>query len=213
MDFMAAAQQAVVEMDTDKALEAANSGIAAGVPPMDLMTQGFIPGIIKVGDAFERGKVFLPELIRASEVMEAVTQVINQAIHAGDNQKEGLAVIATVKGDVHDIGKSIVVSLFKANGIEVCDMGRDIPVDAIVAKAKELQADVIGTSALLTTTMQEQKALEEALKKEGIREQFITVVGGAPVTERWAKRIGADVYAENVVDGVNKVLVKLRERK
>ncbi len=212
MEFLESAKQAVVDMNVEKALEVANAGIAAGVPPMDLMTQGFIPGIIKVGDFFERGKVFLPELIRASEVMEKVTTLINQTLHDGDSQKEGIAVIATVKGDVHDIGKSIVVSLFKANGIEVYDMGRDIPVDAIIAKAKEIKADVIGTSALLTTTMQEQKSLEEALKKEGIRDQFITVVGGAPVTERWAKRIGADVYAENVVDGVNKVLAKLRER-
>jgi trimethylamine corrinoid protein len=114
-------------------------------------------------------------------------------------------LIATVKGDVHDIGKAIVVSLFRANGFEVSDMGRDVTVDAIIEEAVKIDADVIGTSALLTTTMNEQKVLEEALKTAGLRDRFKTIVGGAPVTPRWAARIGADAYAEDAQDGVVKV--------
>jgi len=112
-----------------------------------------------------------------------------------------------VKGDVHDIGKCIVVSLMKANGFTVHDLGRDVDIDTILEKAVEVDADVIGTSALLTTTMNQQKTLEEALKSAGLKDRFRTVVGGAPVTPRWAARIGADAYAEDAHDGV----VKIRE--
>ena len=115
-------------------------------------------------------------------------------------------LIATVQGDVHDIGKCIVVSLMQANGFEVIDMGRDVANDKIIAKAVEMEVDIIGTSALLTTTMPRQKELEAALKKAGLRERFKTIVGGAPVTPRWATRIGADAYAEDAQDAVNKAL-------
>lgn len=213
MELFARATQAVLDLDAEEAQKIANEGIASGIDPLTLMTGGFVPGIVKFGDMFERGKVFLPELMAASEVMEKVTSIINGAINDGDQQKIGKAVLATVKGDVHDIGKSIVVSLFKANGIEVYDLGRDISADTIIAKAEAVGADIIGTSALLTTTMQEQKAIEEKLKASGTKGNYITVIGGAPVTDRWAKRIGADIYAENAVDGVNKVMTLLRERK
>jgi trimethylamine corrinoid protein len=118
-----------------------------------------------------------------------------------------------VKGDVHDIGKCIVVSLFKANGFNVYDLGRDVPTEKIIEEALKHKVDIIGTSALLTTTMIHQKELEEALKKAGLRERFKTIVGGAPVTPRWATRIGADAYAEDAQDGVEKVKALLQIRK
>lgn len=213
MEFFELATKAIIDMDADAAQEVAKNALAQGVEPVELMTKGFIPGIVKIGDLFERGKLFLPELILASEVMEKASAVVNEALTAGNNGKEGIAVIGTVKGDVHDIGKSIVVSLFQANGLEVYDVGRDIATDIFIEKALEVNADIIGTSALLTTTMQGQKDLEDKLRKEGIRDRFITIVGGAPVTERWAKRIGADCFAENAIDGVNKVLKALREKR
>ncbi len=213
MELFAAASQSIVDMDSAKAEEIARLGLQQGIDPLELMTQGFIPGIVQVGELFERGKVFLPELVIGAGVMEKVSCIVNDSIHVSGTSREGIAVIGTVKGDVHDIGKSIVVSLFKANGIEVYDIGRDVPTHKFIEKALEVKADIIGTSALLTTTMQGQKDLEDTLRKEGLRDQFVTVVGGAPITERWAKRIGADIYAENAIDGVNKVLRLLREKR
>jgi trimethylamine corrinoid protein len=179
------------------------------------MNLAFIPGINEVGDLFGRGQLFLPELMQAADVMKVATDIINAELAKNETtrqKKAGRVLIATVKGDVHDIGKCIVVSLMKANGFEVTDLGRDIDVDTIIKKAIEVDADIIGTSALLTTTMKEQKVLEEALKSAGLRDRFLTMVGGAPVTPRWAARIGADAYAEDAQDGVVKVKELLSQK-
>jgi trimethylamine corrinoid protein len=136
--------------------------------------------------------------------MRIATEIINAAIPAGKQQKKGKIIIGTVEGDIHDIGKTIVVSLLKANGFEVYDLGRDIPTEKFLEKADEVGADIIGTSALLTTTMEGQKKLELALKKAGLKGKYKTMVGGAPVTQRWADRIGADAYAEDAGEAVKK---------
>jgi len=120
-------------------------------------------------------------------------------------------LIATVEGDIHDIGKGIIVSLLRAHGLDVYDAGRDVSLEKIIEMAEAIEAQVIGTSALLTTTMGAQKELEEELRKRGLREKYKTVVGGAPVTERWAKRIGADAYAEDASDGVKKIFLLLKQ--
>ena len=200
-----AAARAIVEQDMEKAEEIANRAIEDGLDPLELISKGFTAGITKVGDLFDRGELFLPELIICSEIMKDVTGILNTAIPAEDKKAGAKVIIATVEGDVHDIGKGIVVSLFNAHGFEVYDLGRDVPTLKIIEKAEEIKADVIGTSALLTSTMEEQKKLEELLRKEGLREKYKTIVGGAPVTERWANRIGADAYAEDANDGVKKV--------
>ena len=125
------------------------------------------------------------------------------ALPDAEAQAKKKVVIGTVEGDVHDIGKSIVVSFLLANGFEVYDIGRDVPLDKFVEKAKEVDADVVGASALLTTTMEHQRTVIKMLKEAGLRAK--TIVGGAPVSQPWADRIGADAYAENAVDGVNKI--------
>ncbi len=198
----------IVAQNKEKVEEIANKVIADGMNPLELMNDALIPGINEVGDLFGRGQLFLPELIQAADAMKVATDIINAELAKDETtsqQKTGTVVIATVKGDVHDIGKCIVVSLMKANGFEVTDLGRDVGVDTIIEKAIEVNADVIGTSALLTTTMKEQKVLEEALKSAGLKDRFLTMVGGAPVTPRWAARIGADAYAEDAQDGVVKI--------
>jgi len=201
------AKSMLVAQNRERAVEIARKVIADGEDPLELMNRAFIPGINEVGDLFGRGQLFLPELMLAADVMKAATDVVNEALAgtSGSVQKAGTVLIATVKGDVHDIGKCIVVSLMRANGFIVHDLGRDVATDTILEKAVELNADIIGTSALLTTTMTHQKTLEEALKSNGLKERFKTIVGGAPVTPRWAARIGADAYAEDAQDGVNKV--------
>jgi trimethylamine corrinoid protein len=200
------AKNLIVEQNRQKAVELARKALAEGADPLELMNQGFIPGINAVGDLFGRGRLFLPELMKAADVMKAVTEIINEALSGPEAAGTSASVlIATVKGDVHDIGKCIVVSLFRAYGFSVHDLGRDVPTEKIIEEAVRLEADIIGTSSLLTTTMPRQKELEEALKKAGLRERFKTIVGGAPVTPRWAARIGADAYAEDAQDGVAKV--------
>lgn len=201
------ATQSVVKSDKERALEIVRRAIDEGQDPIELMNRGFIPGIEQVGDLFGRGELFLPELLISAEVMKAVTEFVNEAIPEAEEafKKEGVVLIGTVAGDSHDIGKSIVVSLLRANGITVHDLGRDVAIEVIIEQAVELKADIIGTSALLTTTMVEQKKLEAELKKAGLRDRVKTIVGGAPVTARWASRIGADAYGEDAQDAVKKV--------
>lgn len=163
-------------------------------------------GIKQVGDMFECGELFLPELIQAAEAVKKATEILNDAISGDAGKNKGNILIATVQGDIHDIGKAIVVSLLVANGFNVLDLGRDVPTLDIIARAEEFKADVIGTSALLTTTMVKQKELEDTLVKEGLKSKYKTIVGGAPVTVRWADKIGADAYAENAGEGVNKII-------
>jgi trimethylamine corrinoid protein len=209
------ARQSIIEQNGERAVELVRRTAGEGGDPLELMNRGFIPGINAVGDLFGRGQLFLPELMQAANVMKAVTDLVNEMlVGSGAPRRETGArvLMATVQGDVHDIGKCIVVSLFKANGFTVHDLGRDVPTETIIEEALKLDVDIIGTSALLTTTMNRQKELEEALKKAGLRERFKTMVGGAPVTPRWAARIGADAYAEDAQDGVLKVKALLQAR-
>jgi trimethylamine corrinoid protein len=208
--MLEAAAVSIVEKDKEKAEQIAREAVEKGLDPLVMISDGFTVGLTRVGEFFDRGEFFLPELIICSEIMKAVTEILNASIPAADKKAGAKVLIATVEGDVHDIGKGIVVSLFNAHGFEVLDLGRDVSTMEIVEKAEEFGAQIIGTSALLTSTMEGQKKLEEALRKEGLREKYKTIVGGAPVTERWAKRIGADAYAEDANDGVKKAFALLR---
>jgi trimethylamine corrinoid protein len=205
-EWFAKAQDAIEKGDAELAVELAKQGLAKGINPIDLIDKGFIPGINKVGELFGEGQLFLPELIMSANAMQGVIDIIDTALEkTGEKQAQGRVVLGTVEGDLHDIGKTIVVSLLKANGFEVKDLGRDVAVDRFIEEAEAFNADIIGSSALLTTTMNVQKELEEKLKAKGLKGRFKTVVGGAPVTERWAKRIGADAYAADAMDGVRKI--------
>jgi trimethylamine corrinoid protein len=177
--------EAILKGDTDKATDVAKRGLDEGLDPIELMDQGFIPGINQVGDLFETGRLFLPQLVYSATAMEKATEIINAALP--------------------DIGKTIVVALFKANGFEVKDLGRDVPIERFIDEAEKFGANIIGSSTLLTTTMVMQKQLEQDLKNASLREKYKTIVGGAPVTQRWADRIGADAYAQDAGDGVRKV--------
>ena len=194
--------------DADAAAANMNNAIADGIDPAELLSEGYSAGIREVGDLFGKGRMFLPELMLAADAMKAVSAIVEDEIakKGGTSEKKGVMVLATVQGDVHDIGKGIVASLIKTQGVEVVDLGRDVPAAAIVDKAVELNADLIGTSALLTTTMGEMKVLEDLLKEKGLKDRFKTLVGGAPVTERFAKRIGADAYGEDASQAVSEVV-------
>ena len=197
--------KAIVDGDVDNAAAMARRGIEEGVDPLELMTQGFIPGINQVGDLFGSGKLFIPGLVKSADAMEKATAIINAAMPQEQETVGGKIVIGTVEGDMHDIGKTIVVSLLRANGFDVLDLGRDVAPHRFIEEAEKFKADIIGSSTLLTTTMGVQKELEEELKKAGLKKKYKTIVGGAPVTQRLANRIGADAFAQDAGDGVKKV--------
>jgi len=197
------AAKSIIDADKAKAEELAKSAIAAGIDPLEVINEGFSVGIAKVGDLFGRGELFLPELILSAEAMKVATDILNAALPKGA-KKRGKVVMGTAQGDIHDIGKSMVVSFLQANGFEVYDVGRDVEMQKFIDKAQEVDADIIGMSALLTTTMSGQKTLIEELKRAGLRDRFKVMVGGAPATQRWADRIGADAYGVDAADAAEK---------
>jgi len=197
------AAKSIIDADKAKAEELAKSAIAAGIDPLEVINEGFSVGIAKVGDLFGRGELFLPELILSAEAMKVAADILNAALPKGA-KKRGKVVMGTAQGDIHDIGKSMVVSFLQANGFEVYDVGRDVEMQKFIDKAQEVDADIIGMSALLTTTMSGQKTLIEELKRAGLRDRFKVMVGGAPATQRWADRIGADAYGVDAADAAEK---------
>ena len=204
-EFIKEAIDALVTSDKDKAVDVANRAIAAGMAPDKIMAEGFVVGIRQLGDKFDEGEVYLPELMLAAAAMEAAMAVCNAALPEGKSESRGTVVIGTVEGDVHDIGKAIVCAYLRANGYEVWDLGRDVPVEDFVDKAEEVDADIIGASALLTATMRKQSEIVAELKDRGIRDKYKFVVGGAPCTQEYADSIGADAYAADASDGLKKI--------
>lgn len=205
----------ILDADQDMALEAMDKGAEIGMDSIELLKEGFTAGITELGEKFGKGELFLPELIFATEVMKAVTSRVEEEMSNSGKQmeKKGRMIMATVEGDVHDIGKGICCSLLKTSGIEVFDLGREVKADTIIEKAVELEVDIIGTSALLTTTMIYQQELEEKLRARGLKDRFITMVGGAPITQRWADKIGADAYTEDASECCTRAKQFLDEKK
>jgi trimethylamine corrinoid protein len=206
------AKKSIVELNQSQAEDTAKKALDSGVSGMELLEKGFLVGLDEIGERFNDGSCFLPELIKSGKIMERVVEIVNSSLQdqGQSSSSKGKVLLATVEGDVHDIGKTIVASIFRANGFDVKDIGNDIANDKIIEEAEAYGADIIGTSALLTTTMPQQKKLEEKLQEKGLREKYKTMVGGAPVTKKWADSIGADAYAEDASDGVKKALALLQ---
>ncbi len=197
-------KQSVIDGEAEIAEELAAKGLAAGLPPADILDKGFVKGIEEVGDLFGRGEFFLPELVQGAEAMKAAVAVLQPALDAsgGGRKTMGTALAGTVAGDIHEIGKTIVCSMLSAAGFTVTDVGCDVPVETFVGKVKELKPDLLLLSALLTTTMPNQQKTIEALKSAGLREGVKVMIGGAPTTRAWADEIGADGYAEDAIEAV-----------
>ena len=195
---------AVISCKKDKVLEAVEKA-KAELPPEEIIEKGLSAGMNQVGVLFERGKLFLPHVMIAADAMSAGVKLLEENMPEGSQEKKlGVIVNGTVEGDVHDIGKSIVSTMLQSAGFEVYDLGRDVPVRNFIEKAKEVNADMIGISALMTTTLQGQREVIDLLKEEGIRNKIKVMVGGAPATQAWADKIGADCYAENASEAVAK---------
>lgn len=209
--LFADAKKSIVGLDQALAEDVARKALDSGINGIEVLENGYLPGLGEIGEKFNDGTCFLPELIKSGKIMERVVQIVNESLQSEGqaSSSKGKILLATVEGDVHDIGKTIVASIFRANGYDVLDIGNDIPNAKIIEEAEKYEADIIGTSALLTTTMPQQKKLEEKLQEAGLKEKFKTIVGGAPVNKKWAESIGADAYAEDATDGVKKVAALL----
>ena len=207
-DYIEEIKEIIIDGDDEAAAEVVEEALAAGVDPLDILNNGLMAGADVVGERFETGEFFLPELMLTGRALKAAMAVLEpslQAVYAKnpDLQKQsGIVVIGTVHRDIHDIGKNMVSSMLTASGFEVHDLGVDVPIKTMLAKAREVNADIIGCSALLTTSMPIMRDLLKLLEATGEREQFKVIVGGAPVTPAYAEEIGADGTAENAVAAV-----------
>ena len=199
-------KNAVLNVDKESAKDAVEKGLNEGIDPMKMIETGFALGMAMVGDEFEEGRRFLPQLMLSAALMtEEVDKLQDHIVGKGEKaEKAGTIVLGAVEGDVHDIGKNIVKIFLNANGYEVHDLGRDVLLPQFIEKATELNADIIATSALMTSTMQGQAKIEEMLEEQGLKGKIKTMIGGAPCTDHWAERIGADAYAENASDALYK---------
>jgi methanogenic corrinoid protein MtbC1 len=195
--------QAVLDGDAARCRALAEALVADGGDLAAAVEPGFVAGIRRAGDLFEEGEFFLPELIQAAEAMKAAVAVVTPALRerGGSRATKGRVVIGTVQGDVHDIGKTLVATLLQANGIEVHDLGADVPVATFVARARAVGADIVAASALLTTTMPAQRELVAAIEAAGLASSVKVLVGGSPTTTAWARDIGA-AHAENAMRAV-----------
>lgn len=197
-------KQSILDGDPDAAIQLAQQALTQNLDPLEAINQGFMPGMSEVGQQFGAGQLFLPDVIMAAEAMKKAVAVLEPEMAKRGTRREvlGRVVLGTVKGDVHEIGKSLVGTLLSANGFEVHDLGVDVPFIRFAEKAREVGADIVGVSALLTTTMTGQRNVIEALDDMGLRSKVKVMVGGAPVTRSWAEEIGADGYSEDALGAV-----------
>ena len=198
---------AVIAGVPDKARELANEVLRVGIDPLEAIQQGFKPGMDVVGEGFARGELFIPDLMMSSKAMQEGIAVLEPELLKRKQELEtlGKVVIGTVQGDIHEIGKTLVATMLSANGFQVHDLGVDVSPQRFVEAVREVGADMVGLSALLTTTMLNQEAVVLTLKEAGLRDQVKVIVGGVPTSPEWASEIGADAYAENATEAVEVV--------
>lgn len=212
-EILAKLAAGVSELEPDMAAEAAREALAAGITPTEAIQEGLSKGMNVISDLFDEGEMFVPQIIIAAEAFQEAVAILVEGLSEEDKgaMSRGKVICHTVQGDIHDVGKNIVKTMFAANGFEVIDMGRDVPVDDIVAMAKKESVDIVTGSALMTTTMPAQRDIVNGLAEIGIRDQVKCMFGGAPVSQEWVDRIGADGYADNAADAV-KVAIELMSR-
>ncbi len=193
-------RKAVIEGDSERAREAAQKAIDANIPPLDAISKGLGVGVKEIGDKFGAGEVFLVELIVAGKAMKDGMSVLLPAIQAARTKVEtaGKIIMGTVEGDIHSIGKDIVSTLLEANGFEVINIGEDVPAKVFAEAAREHKADIVGVSALLTSSMPKQREVVQAIEDAGLADVKV-MIGGAPTTRKWAEEIGADGWAGDAI--------------
>jgi trimethylamine corrinoid protein len=196
--------QSIIDGDSEISAKLAQQAIVQGIDPLEAISNGFVVGVNQVGEAFAKGDAFLPELVMAGEAMKAAVAVLEPELARRGTERTmlGKVILCTVEGDIHEIGKTLVGTMLSSAGFKVFDLGVDVPVMKVVENAREVNADIVAMSALLTTTMVHQKDVIEALEDIGIRSKVKVMVGGAPVTKEWVKQIGADGYSEDAIGAI-----------
>jgi len=207
-------RDAVKSFDEERSRELAQEALEEGMDPAEALEEGLAKALREVGDGFGRGDLFITDLISAAQAMEAGAEVLNREIdRRGSNRVSvGRFLIGTVEGDIHSIGKNIVATLLRADGFEVLDLGVDVPIGVFVEKVREFRPDILGMSALMTTTMTNQREVLRSLRAAGLRDSVKVMVGGAPVTDNWVEEIGADACGLDAASAV-KAARALMERK
>ena len=203
-ELFAAMKHSIIDGDEEAAAAVARQALVAGIDPLEAINAGYVAGMSYVGEQFSAGEMFLPDMMLAAEAMKAAVAVLEPEMQRRGTQRQmlGKVVLGTVKGDIHEIGKNLVATMLSASGFEVFDLGVDVPFEKFVEKAREVDADIVGVSALLTTTMTGQRTVIELLAKAGLRPKVKVIVGGAPVTRSWAAEIGADGMSEDAMGAV-----------
>lgn len=196
--------QAILEGKRNEAVDLTQKLVNAGVTPKQILDEGLIAGMSVAGEKFKNGEYFVPEILVAARAMKAAMEILRPLLVATDVQPIGTMVIGTVRGDLHDIGKNLVAMMVEGAGFKVVDLGVDVTADKFIAAAKEHNAQIVGMSALLTTTMTYIPEVIKAFDAEGLRPKIKLIVGGAPVTQEWANQIGADAYAPDAATAVDK---------
>ena len=203
MHDLSSLREAILIGDAPAAVSAARKALDEGVAPVDLVSQGISPAMGEVGRLFEEGEYFVPELLIAARATKEIFQILRPLLAQAGTEPIGRVVLGTVQGDLHDIGKNLVAAMLEGGGFEVTDLGVDVPPEKFIAAVKDKHAQMVGLSALLTTTLPAMKTTIEAFRTAGIRENVKVMVGGAPVTKGYADSIGADGYGENAAASVD----------
>jgi corrinoid protein of di/trimethylamine methyltransferase len=213
MEMIKKLSEAIIAGDREAAIKAANEVVERGLDVVKAIEEGLMAGAKEVGEKFDRMEIFLPELMMAAEAMQAALNVMLPNIPKGKVPRKGVVVSGTVKGDIHDIGKNILVAMLRANGFEVYDLGVDVPTSKFIEEAERVRADIITLSALMASTLGGQKDVIDYLKAIGKRDKFIVMVGGGPTTKEWADEIGADGYAETASEAVTLALELIEKKR
>jgi 5-methyltetrahydrofolate--homocysteine methyltransferase len=210
MEMLKRFSEAVLEGKLDEVEQLTRDAIEAKYEPLKIINEGLLPGMEIVGKRFKAQEMWIPEVLLSAETMKAAVNILKPLLVGDSASKAGLFVIGTVKSDLHDVGKNIVVILLEGAGFEVIDLGMDVSERTFIETVREKKPHALGMSAMLTTTMMEMKKVIDLLKEEGLRDKVKVIVGGAPLNENFSREIGADAYAENAVTGVDfiKELVK-----
>jgi corrinoid protein of di/trimethylamine methyltransferase len=205
----------ILEGDQERARESAQEAIRIQIDPLQVVEEGLSKGMTIVGERFESGEAFLPELLMAADTFKAAMEILKPEIESQKKEiaKQGKVIVGTVKGDVHHIGKDIVITIFETHGFSVVDMGVDVPSLNFIEEAEKVRADAIALSAVMTTTMPGQKEVIDILREKRLREKYFVMVGGGPVNQGWADRIGADGYGKTAMDAVELLKRFLSQKK
>ena len=212
-DLLATLRESLMTADRAGALEATQQLLDRGMDPSAILQDGLAVSMLEMGERWKCGEVFMPEVVAAATVFKLCNELLEPALVAAGQQKQGaLVVTATVQGDLHDLGKNMVGAMLKTVGFQVHDLGKDVPSGTIVEAVGDLRPAIVGLSAMLTTTVPQQRDVIEALEKAGVRDQVKVLVGGAPATQEWASRIGADGFAPDAPEAVQVALAVTEPR-